>query len=348
MATLEQLATELRSLREANEELRETNDRLQRRVDSLEGTGLIRRIPEGPTRTEPGGKLPELKPSKPQGFDPSSKDSNVRTWLFGVNNYFRALGVAEDQHQRRIDFAVTMLQGPALEWWRHTCMLDARGRPSEEEDVGATVTTFTTPLGAVTRQRMARYDRKPTTWPEFSEALLARFDLVNVSIVARNKLKKLRQLTSVQEYTRRFLALCAECDDLSEAEKRDRYFDGLKLPIQQTLVLHGVEDLPSMMALAERLDALQFQLRTRGAGDKKQLAAVDKRDRQHTKPKARGADGEKKKTVSKDIICYRCQKPGHFARNCRMPAAENGAIQKGPDARTSDNSDSEQDFPASQ
>jgi hypothetical protein len=266
--------------------------------------------------------------------------------LFGVNNYFKALEVPEDQHERRIDFAVTMLHGPALEWWRHTCMLDARGRPKEEGEEG-TWTAFTTPLGVATRERMARYDRKPTTWKEFTEALLARFDLVNVSIVARNKLKKLRQLTSVQEYTRRFLALCAECDDLSEAEKRDRYFDGLKLPIQQTLVLHGVEDLPSMMALAERLDALQFQLRTRGPGDKKQLAAMEKRDGQHKKPKGKEADG-RRKVATKDIVCYRCQKLGHFARNCRMPPPENGAIQKGPDAKTSGDSDTEQDFPASQ
>jgi hypothetical protein len=101
---------------------------------------------------------------------------------------------------------------------------------------------------------MQYLQQRPVTWQQFREALLARFDLVNASEVARNKIKRLRQLASVQDYTRRFLALCAEIDNLSEAEKYDRYFDRLKAEVQNALVLQGITDFTALMASAERVD----------------------------------------------------------------------------------------------
>ncbi|CAI7743062.1 unnamed protein product [Closterium sp. NIES-53] len=46
---------------------------------------------------------------------------NVRTWLFMLNNYFAVSGVQEVDAQQWIEYCVTLLRGPALEWWRqHT------------------------------------------------------------------------------------------------------------------------------------------------------------------------------------------------------------------------------------
>ena len=248
---------------------------------------------------------PFLKPSKPQPFDPSAKDSNVRTWLFALNNFFTAARIPTNDDEARISFAVTLLQGPALEWWRHMSLLAVRG-PARVDTVGEATRRelFMTPVGAETRARMAVLQQRPTTWAQFSEALLARFDLVNAGIVARNKIKRLRQLASVQDYTRRFLALCAEIDDLSEAEQRDRYFDGLKPEIQQILALQGIDDFASMVAAAERVDALQFQQRLRTRGRRTE-------DSDLRTVTAGGTRGQ--------IICYNCQRPGHISRNCRAP-----------------------------
>ena len=85
-----------------------------------------------------------------------------------------------------------------------------------------------TPAGRVALEKTEAYARRATTWADFKEALRARFDLVNVSTVARNKLKRLRQVAGVQEYTRRFLVICSESDNISEDKKMDRYFDGPK------------------------------------------------------------------------------------------------------------------------
>jgi len=166
------------------------------------------------------------KPTAPGKFDPSEKDSNVRTWLFAMDNYFDALGMTPDDEEECIKTAVTLLAGPALEWWRHVCENDRGGSAVEPADNAPRRRLFPmTPAGRVAFEKTEAYARRPTTWAEFKEALRARFDLVNASTVARNKLKRLRQVAGVQDYTRRFLALCSEVDNISEDEKLDRYFE---------------------------------------------------------------------------------------------------------------------------
>jgi hypothetical protein len=93
--------------------------------------------------------------------------------------------------------------------------------------------------------------------------MIARWDLVNPSKVARDKIKKLRQLTSVQDNTKHFLALAAQIDDMSAAERADRYFDGLKPNIERTLAVQGIDEFSVMLAAAKRLDAIEFQQQSR-------------------------------------------------------------------------------------
>ena len=259
-----------------------------------------------------------LKPQKPTAYDPSQKDSNVRTWLFSVNNFFAAADVPADAEEAKINFAVTLLQGPALEWWRQMTLLSGREHDSGADGDRVRRALFTPAVGAETRARMAALQQKPDTWRRFEEAIVARFDLVNAGVVARNKLKRLRQLTSVQDYTRRFLALCAEIDDLSEAEQKDRYFDGLKPEVQQVLILQGVEDFSTMIATAERIDALQFQQRsrTRPMGPRR-VAEVS------------GVEEISAVESAKQIICYNCRKPGHIARDCKEAKRAGGRPTNG-------------------
>ena len=247
--TLEELGVMVRQLQEEVASLRGDNDTLRTRLARVPPVSGISR----------GDKDSKPKPPKPPLFDPSGKDANVRTWLFALGNYFEALGTPAEEDQQRIAFAVTLLAGPALEWWRQMTLLSNRQEvPREEADNDVARNLFNTPIGAETRARMAVLQQKPTTWPQFVEAITARFDLVNASLVARGKLKRLRQLTSVQDYTRRFLSLCAEVDNMAEAEKCDKYFDGLRKEVQDVLVVRGIEDFATLVAAAERVDSLQY------------------------------------------------------------------------------------------
>jgi hypothetical protein len=158
---------------------------------------------------------------------------------------------------------------------------------------------------------MQYLQQRPVTWQQFREALLARFDLVNASEVAQNKIKRLRQFASVQDYTRRFLALCAEIDNLSEAEKYDRYFDGLKAEVHNALVLQGITDFTALMASAERVDALQFQQKMRQGSTYRKKAEINGVES--------GSSGGKPGAKRPDITCYNCGGKGHISRNCKKP-----------------------------
>jgi len=201
------------------DQLGRDNERLQREIQRWEDWEPTRDISHEVSRPM------RLKPVKPQPYDPTSKDANVRTWLFSLNNYFKAAGIPNHDDEGKISFAATLLQGAALEWWRQMSLW-ANKPPQDGPPLDVTRRLFQTPLGEEVRARMEILQRRPDTWEQFEAAIIARFDLINSSQVARDKIKRLTQKYGVQDYTRRFLALCAEIDDLEESEKKDRYFDG--------------------------------------------------------------------------------------------------------------------------
>jgi hypothetical protein len=85
-------------LREFIDELREEN-RLQRS--------------QVPQRAQP-----QLRPPKLEVYDLSTKETNVRLWLFDLNNYFRTVGYEDAGAANKISFVVNLLKGATLEWWR--------------------------------------------------------------------------------------------------------------------------------------------------------------------------------------------------------------------------------------
>ncbi|CAI7875131.1 unnamed protein product [Closterium sp. NIES-53] len=58
-----------------------------------------------------------LKPHRPPCFDPSQRGGpTVQAWLFTLNVFFDANYVSEDT--AKIRYAVPLLRGPAMDWWR--------------------------------------------------------------------------------------------------------------------------------------------------------------------------------------------------------------------------------------
>ncbi|CAI5484601.1 unnamed protein product [Closterium sp. Yama58-4] len=218
-----------------------------------------------PTTSTGAEALPErrsaLKPQKPQSFDPSQRDANVRTWLFMLNNYFAASGVQKADAQQRIEYAVTLLRGPALEWWRQLTQTAVRRAQTDGHQQGVGHAAAISSLGSLA----LGVTTVPTTWEGFEAALKSRFDLVNASEAARKRLRHFRQIGNVQEYTRRFLSICNEIDDITEAEMRDRYLEGLKADIAEVIAIHGLSTFESVVAAAERVDAVRSR---RGRDDR--------------------------------------------------------------------------------
>ena len=76
-----------------------------------------------------------------------------------------------------------------------------------------------------------RQEIESKTWWDFKFQLAQEFKVIDEERIARDRLAKLRQLTSVQEYIKEFRILKMKISDLSEAEEFDKFRRGLKTEI---------------------------------------------------------------------------------------------------------------------
>ncbi|CAI7802682.1 unnamed protein product [Closterium sp. NIES-54] len=252
--TLAQLMRQLKTLTLENCQVQAEMQQLREFASIPLGHAAPSPAPKTSTGVE---ALPErrsaLKLQKPEPFDPSQRDANVRTWIFMLNNYFAASGVQDADAQQRIEYSVTVLRSPALEWWCQLTQSAVRRANLDRHQPGKEHAAATSSLGVLA----LGVTTVPTTWEGFEAALKSRFDLVNASEAAGKRLRNFRQIGKLQEYTRRFLSICNEIDDITEAEMRDRYLEGLKPDIVEIIAIHGLSIFESVVAAAERIDAVR-------------------------------------------------------------------------------------------
>ncbi|CAI7817328.1 unnamed protein product [Closterium sp. NIES-53] len=191
--------------------------------------------------------LMPLKPQRPPCFDPSQHGGpTVQSWVFTMNVFFDANYVESDA--TKIRYAVSLLRGPAMDWWRVIVTSPRAYEPPSQED-GPTGPAITWSSFCETAQY--------STWDAWCAGLRARFEPITASISARQKLRTWRQLGSVQDYTSGFLALCEQVGYMHEAEWVDRYVGGLKPDISHEIMLRGLSNFNEILALAEKIDILR-------------------------------------------------------------------------------------------
>ncbi|CAI7802283.1 unnamed protein product [Closterium sp. NIES-53] len=192
-----------------------------------------------------------IKPVNPPPFNPTDKTTTVKGWLFGVEVFFPAAIMSDDA--TRINYAVSLLRGAALEWWRRTLEMGVPTSVTHAADGTSTVTNqVAEPIFGMTNI---------CTWKEWGAALRDRFEHVSASEQARMKLRAWSQMASVQDYTASFMGLADQVDDMSEAERLDKYISGLKYEIQYE-VRRGRPTSFQAVRLAESTDALMQYART--------------------------------------------------------------------------------------
>ncbi|CAI7753758.1 unnamed protein product [Closterium sp. NIES-54] len=188
-----------------------------------------------------------LKPKRPPCFAPSQRgDPTVQSWVFTMNVFFDANYVESDA--TKIRYAVSLLRGSAMDWWRVIVTSPRAYEPSSQEE-GPTGPAVTCSSFSETAQY--------STWDAWCAGLRARFEPIAASISARQKLRTWRQHGSVQDYTSDFLALCEQVGYMHEAERVDRYVGGLKPDISHEIMLPGLSNFNEILALAEKIDILR-------------------------------------------------------------------------------------------
>ena len=170
-----------------------------------------------------------LMPKSPEEFDPAKK-RDVDTWLFQVEVYYQLY--PNDTDTAKIIDCSSYFRGGALVWWRHFA---------------------------------ATHNLEAMTWTQFREAIRERWQVTNVVRAARDKIATIRQLTSVQDYTHRFLDLKVQIPGMTNEEAVDRYVRGLKPTIrrdvEQLMSREGDKTLEELIRFADRTDSVDYQAR---------------------------------------------------------------------------------------
>lgn len=237
---------------------------------------------------------------------------NVDRWLFQVDQYLLAAG--EVASERKVAVAGSLLRGPAAIWWERMVIENAMKGHSEAE----------------------------CTWEQFKSGIREYFRPINYKERARDKLVNLRQTSSVADYVARFTTVAFEVDDLSDAEKKDRFFRGLKPQVATEIAIKGEpETFEEMVKMAERIDALiyrrlpgtnrQFNRQVNFNGNKAngnnnnrnsdgptpmELGSISRVNNNNDNQERTKLTPELRQQLIREGKCLYCREQGHIAVNC--------------------------------
>ncbi|KAL4583040.1 hypothetical protein LXL04_007604 [Taraxacum kok-saghyz] len=160
------------------------------------------------------------KPENPDEPRPLTTDDHLQAMLHlqtaaNNQNYFTYYNVP---HNQRITLAVFYFTRDALIWYKHLAT-----------------------------------NRLLSTWPEFTQAIEARF---GPSTYENHQatLFKLRQTTSVSAYQAEFEKISNCVDDLPVSALRNCFISGLRQDIQSEIAVHNPQSLPETYSLAKLIE----------------------------------------------------------------------------------------------
>jgi hypothetical protein len=170
--------------------------------------------------------------------------------------------------------------------------------------------------------------------------MVQQFTPVNPDEVARDRLSKLVQRSSVAEYNACFRSLMLRITNMSPEDALDHYQRGLKTPIRVQLALVRPADLLTAMQTAERVDTQLWRQRSRpqdqGPPQQHQYSPLPangavpmdlgglRRQQQQQQPRGQQQQQQQWQQQRRTFTgaCYRCGLRGHKANQCRAPAGK--------------------------
>ncbi|KAI3412628.1 Hydrolase_4 domain-containing protein [Psidium guajava] len=286
--TAEELRSENDNLRALVEAMRGELDALKVKVAEVEAARVSGVITVQPT--------PRVDAPKPKEFKGSRVAKDVDNFLWHVNQYFNATGIADDA--LKVSTAAMYLTENALLWWRRRCD-DRSGGPI-------------------------------TSWEEFVVEFRKQFYPAYAEEEAREELRRLEQRGSVRDYVKKFSELLLQISTMSDTEAYYQFLGGLKPYVKQEIKRCNATDLSSAMAAAESMVEYKptpvskpdFHPREKsvGGGDRGRSHRPSISKPPTAPPKARteasssGSSGKPEKRRFQ-VKCFLCDGP-HFARDC--------------------------------
>ena len=169
-------------------------------------------------------KKPPMKIALPDKFTGVDKSPTISNWLFSISQYLRAMRADEEDY---VVVATTFFTGTAMDWWQ----------------------------GVVKTEGQEAYH---WSWQEFETRCLRRFQAVNDSELAFERLMRWRQTGSVSSYLAGFQSHIQQIPftTLPEAGRTFVFIAGLNQELQKAVKMQQPTTLEQAMNLAQRASGL--------------------------------------------------------------------------------------------
>lgn len=236
-----------------------------------------------------------LRPNKPDAFDGRRDYLTVNTWLFKVQQYLQLSALsganAEITDESRIMFASSYLTSTAASWW----------------------------------YTVIQAGRTPTTWEEFRSMILSEFVPEDHVRRARDRLRRLKQTSSVSKYIAEFRNCVLMINDVSAGERFDRFVQGLKKEVRLEVLKSQASEFEEATRIALRVDSAlwsQNDFRTSFGSTGKANDPMEIGNLQHTN---QSSDAQRRRRAHdlKNNLCVACHKKGCRPWKCQPKRVNN-------------------------
>jgi hypothetical protein len=178
--------------------------------------------------TSPSSPLPKefFRTSKLPTFSAIRKkdQTTLYDWQFAFLNYCDAAGLNTQTDAAKCIVAASLSFAPDVSRWYRTEYL-----PSIKPD--------------------------PVTWDFFIQSITDKYEPVPVGFTARTALKSVRQSGTIEEYNAAFSEVVSLIPDMAEADKVDKYIEGLKQGLRLKVAGTLTRTLLESMTVAVQLEA---------------------------------------------------------------------------------------------
>lgn len=166
-----------------------------------------------------------LKPNKPDSFEGTRDFLTLNNWLYTIEQYL----------------SLTRISVPTISITDHNKI--------------AIASSYLKGNAAIWLYNKVNSSNIPATWEAFKNAISTEFIPADHTQRAREKFKRLKQVSSVEKYLSEYRNFILMIGNTNEGEKLDRFIDGLKYQVKVEVLKANCESFEDCARVALNIDS---------------------------------------------------------------------------------------------